>query len=122
MESKTKMIQAVQQSVNKAACVVKAKAKIGDEEGFLLPVENIFMVDHMRDQLEDKEKKLAKKDKQLAKKDKQLAKKDKQLAVEKTRRLEAEAEVLDLKNQPDKAQQKRKEAAKITKELEDLLQ
>jgi hypothetical protein len=49
------------------------------DEGFLVPVKNIWIVDKLREESKQKDKELATKDKELATKDKELATKDKEI-------------------------------------------
>ena len=51
------------------------------DEGFLVPVKNIWIVDKLREEIKQKDKELATKDKELATKDKELATKNKELAA-----------------------------------------
>ena len=80
IKQERQLITEAQKAVNKAADIVKQEDSIEEDEGFLIPVKNIFVVDVLREEICKKDKLLSEKDEQIAEKDEQLAEKDKQLA------------------------------------------
>ena len=86
-DSKDNLIQRLNSDLIDSVEKIKAKDGVVDDEGFLLPVENIFIVDHLRDKnyvlendnaekagiIMDQSAKLAEKDAKLAEKDAKLA-------------------------------------------------
>jgi molybdopterin converting factor small subunit len=78
----------VTQLVQDAQAKVKQEDELSEDEDFLVPVKNFWVVDALRDELAGKDQVIAEKDEALAEKDEALAEKDEALA-EKDREIAA---------------------------------